>query len=71
VVSSVLLIVVCTLVSEPVVEPRLGAYRGEVPAESGGDVSPEETRGLRLALFLSGEPLRDQQTGAIVGNTPS
>jgi aminobenzoyl-glutamate transport protein len=83
VVSSLVLIVVCAVVTERVVEPRLGAYRGEVPAESGG-VSPEEARGLRLALyalvasvlvivlltFPSGAPLRDPDTGAIVGNSP-
>ena len=83
-VSSLVLIVVCTLVSERIVEPRLGAYRGEIPAESGGGVTAEEARGLRLALyalvvsvvvislltFPPGAPLRDPQTGAIVGNSP-
>jgi aminobenzoyl-glutamate transport protein len=84
VVSSLVLIVVCTLVTERVVEPRLGEYRGEVPAESSEDVSPEEARGLRFALyalvasfiaialltFPAAAPLRDPQTGSIVGNTP-
>ena len=51
VVSSPVLIVVCTLVSERVVEPRLDAYRGEVPADSGGGVTAEEARELRLALY--------------------
>jgi aminobenzoyl-glutamate transport protein len=84
VVSSLVLIVVCTLVTERVVEPRLGEYRGEVPAESSEDVSPEEAKGLRFALyalvatviaialltFPAAAPLRDPQTGSIVGNTP-
>jgi aminobenzoyl-glutamate transport protein len=76
--------VVCTLITERVVEPRLGTYRGEIPAESGQDVSAEEARGLRLALyalvasvvlialltFPPGAPLRNPETGAIVGNSP-
>jgi aminobenzoyl-glutamate transport protein len=83
-VSSLVLIVVCTLVSERVVEPRLGAYRGEIPAESGGGVTAEEARGLRLALYAliasvaaiilltlpAGAPLRNQQTGALLGASP-
>jgi p-aminobenzoyl-glutamate transporter AbgT len=51
IVSSLVLIVVCTVITERVVEPRLGAYRGEMPADSGQDVSAEEARGLRLALY--------------------
>jgi aminobenzoyl-glutamate transport protein len=84
VVSSLVLIVVCAVVTERVVEPRLGEYRGEVPAESGEGVSPAESRGLRFALyalvasivviglltFPSGAPLRNPDTGAIVGNSP-
>jgi aminobenzoyl-glutamate transport protein len=83
-VSSLVLIVVCTLVTERFVEPRLGAYRGEIAAQSGQDISPEEARGLRLALyalvvsilvialltFPAGAPLRNPETGAIVGNSP-
>jgi len=84
IVSSLVLIIVCAVVTERVVEPRLGKYRGEIPAESGDGVAPEEARGLRLALyalvgsvavialltFPSGAPLRDPDTGAIVGNSP-
>src|SRR5208337_5127984 len=51
VVSSLALIVVCTLVTDRVVEPRLGEYRGEIAAESSDEVSPEEARGLRFALY--------------------
>jgi len=83
VVSSLVLIVVCTLVTERVVEPRLGEYRGEAAAGSGDEVSPDEARGLRLALyalaasivialltFPTAAPLRDPRTGSIVGDTP-
>jgi aminobenzoyl-glutamate transport protein len=84
VVSSLVLIVVCTLVTDRLVEPRLGEYRGEVPAESGNELSPEEARGLRFALyalvasiivialwtFPAGAPLREPQTGAIMGDSP-
>ena len=84
VVSSLVLIVVCSLITERVVEPRLGEYRGEVPAEATEDVSPEDARGLRFALyalvgsiivialltFPAAAPLRDPQTGAIIGNSP-
>ena len=84
VVSSLVLIVVCSLITEHVVEPRLGEYRGEGPAEASKDVSPEEARGLRFALyalvgsivvialltFPAAAPLRNSQTGAIIGNSP-
>jgi aminobenzoyl-glutamate transport protein len=84
IVSSLVLIVVCTLVTERIVEPRLGEYRGEAPAESNNELSPEEARGLKFALyalvasvvvialwtFPAGAPLRDPQTGAIMGDSP-
>jgi len=84
VVSSVVLIIVCAVVTERIVEPRLGEYRGEIPAESGEGVSPAESRGLRFALyalvasivviglltFPSEAPLRNPDTGAVVGDSP-
>ena len=84
-VSVAVLTLVISLITERVVEPRLGAYK---PSEAGGEpeagVSPEEARGLRFAgLALAcvlvvfglltlppGAPLRDQVTGAVIGNTP-
>ena len=83
-VSSLVLIVVCALITERVVEPRLGEYHGEIPTENSEGISPAESRGLRFALyalvasigvivlltFPSGAPLRNQETGAIVGNSP-
>jgi aminobenzoyl-glutamate transport protein len=82
--SSMLLIGVITVVTEWVVEPRLGKYPGESPAENGRGVSPEEARGLWFALFAlagvlavvalltlpPGAPLRDPETGAVIGNSP-
>jgi aminobenzoyl-glutamate transport protein len=83
VVSSLMLIVVISLVSERVVEPRLGGYRGDAQVE-GAEVSQDEAKGLRFALyaliasiaviglltFPAGAPLRNPQTGAIIGNSP-
>jgi aminobenzoyl-glutamate transport protein len=54
VVSSLVLMVVCSLVTERVVEPRLGEYRGEVPAEGSDDVSPEEARGAEVRALRAG-----------------
>jgi aminobenzoyl-glutamate transport protein len=84
VVSSLWLIVVCTLVTDWLVEPRLGPYQGEPPAERGKGLAPEETRGLRFALVAllvvltvlallalpPGAPLRNPETGALIGNSP-
>jgi len=84
VVSSLVLIVVCSLVTERVVEPRLGEYRGEAPADNSGEISADEARGLRFALyalvaivivialltFPAAAPLRDPKTGAIMGDSP-
>jgi aminobenzoyl-glutamate transport protein len=82
--SSLLLIVVCTLVTNWIVEPRLGSYRGEAVVEQGQSVSRDEARGLRFALIAamvvgiglamltlpSGAPLRNPSTGALIGDSP-
>ncbi len=82
--SVLLLTVVVTLITERIIEPRLGVYEGEEAAEPGGDISAAESRGLRyttyallgtLVLFAlltlpPGAPLRNPDTGAIVGNSP-
>ena len=83
--SSLVLIVVCALVTEWVVEPRLGEYRGELRRRKGGkDVSRRRREACRFALyaliasivvialltFPATAPLRDPQTGAIIGNSP-
>jgi aminobenzoyl-glutamate transport protein len=82
--SSLLLIVVCTLITSTIIEPRLGQYPGDSPAEGGASLSAEESRGLRFALgalvgcvlvlaFLTvppGAALRNPVTGALLGNSP-
>jgi aminobenzoyl-glutamate transport protein len=71
-------------VSSKFVEPRLGPYQGDKPPEQGKGLSIEETRGLRFALMAligfvlvlaalavpPGAPLRNPETGAILGNSP-
>jgi aminobenzoyl-glutamate transport protein len=50
--ASVFLVTITgTLVTERVVEPRLGAYTGDVVAEPALPLSPAERRGLRWALL--------------------
>ena len=82
--SVVMLTILIALITEKIVEPRLGEYRGDytVPGES--SLSVEEYRGLRFALFgligvivfialmtlPPGAPLRNPETGAIIGNSP-
>jgi aminobenzoyl-glutamate transport protein len=82
--SSLLLIVVCTLITAWLVEPRLGAYGGHSPGEAGESMSAEEARGLLFALlafvavmavisFLSfppDAPLRNPETKSLIGNSP-
>jgi aminobenzoyl-glutamate transport protein len=86
IVSSLVLCVVCTVITKKFVEPRLGAYHGEVPGGTGEGVSgsEEESRGLAYALYAllgvvvvlslltlpPGAPLRHPATGAIVGSSP-
>ena len=80
--SSLVLIVVCTVLTERVVEPRLGEYRGEMPIESGeacvrrGDEGTEvcslcASRRVsllsRVLTFPPAAPLRNPETGSIVG----
>ncbi len=82
--SVVLLTIVVAVVTEKVVEPRLGPW-GEVDEEvENAKLAPEERRGLKFATFAligvaiflalltvpSGAPLRDPVTGDLVGNSP-
>ena len=82
--SVVILTVLIALVTERVVEPRLGVYHGEGEDAEGGTLSAEESRGLRLALFSllgviafvllltlpPGAPLRNPVDGSILGASP-
>lgn len=82
--SVLFLTVIIALVTERIVEPRLGKFGGDRPREESAALSREEKRGLLyagiafagvLGAFLlltlpSGAPLRDPDTGALIGNTP-
>jgi aminobenzoyl-glutamate transport protein len=82
--SSVLLIVVCTVVTDWLVEPRLGKYGGDSPAEESPGMSAEESRGLLFALVAlvgvvvvlslltlpAGAPLRNPETKSLIQNSP-
>ncbi len=82
--SVALLTILISVITERVIEPRLGPYTGDyqVPGETG--LSEDEYRGLRYALFgllgviaflalltlPPGAPLRNPETGAIIGASP-
>jgi aminobenzoyl-glutamate transport protein len=82
--SVVMLTILIALITEKIVEPRLGEYRGDYTLEGGSALSVDEYRGLRFALFgligvfvfialmtlPLGAPLRNPETGAIIGNSP-
>ena len=81
--SVVVMTIVVALITDKIVEPHLGKYTGDEVAES-AEMSAEETRGLRFAFwgligviaFLAlltapeGSPLRNPETGSIIGNSP-
>jgi aminobenzoyl-glutamate transport protein len=81
--SVILMTFVVALITDRLVEPRLGTYEGDYPVES-AEMSVEESRGLRFALWgliavlvfvgllvvPPGAPLRHPETGAIVGDSP-
>jgi aminobenzoyl-glutamate transport protein len=91
-VFTLIMAIAVTLITERMIEPRLGAYHPEPADTADGAAAPAEAavdpaaegRGLRFALygFLAGlalvllvtlppgAPLRDPQTGNIIGNTP-
>jgi aminobenzoyl-glutamate transport protein len=82
--SSVLLIAVCTAVTDWFVEPRLGKYRGEAPVGDSKRLTVEESRGLRWALVAlvgvgavlalltlpAHAPLRNPESQALIGDSP-
>lgn len=91
IVSVFLLCVVATVITERIIEPRLGSWTPEEAAEEDESTVTDpsideaaEAKGLRYALFgflailaivilataPPGAPLRDPDTGDIIGNTP-
>jgi aminobenzoyl-glutamate transport protein len=78
------LTLVVAFITERLIEPRLGAYKGEKPVDGGGDLSPAESRGLLFAFFgvvavlavfalltlPANAPLRNPDTGELIGNSP-
>jgi aminobenzoyl-glutamate transport protein len=85
--SVVLMTVVCGLITDKIMEPRLGAYHPpkEIQEEEGEAADTRlESRGLKftawavlatLVVFAllslpSGAPLRNAETGALIGDSP-
>lgn len=82
--SVVMLTFIVALITERVIEPRLGEYKGEKADEESGALSADESRGLRyaglgfLAVLIvfgllsipEGAPLRNPDTGELIGNSP-
>jgi aminobenzoyl-glutamate transport protein len=82
--SVLLLTVVVSVISDRLIEPRLGPYTGEEAAAGGTGVTAEEARGLKYAAWgllgvlvffgllwlLPGAPLRNAETGALIDNSP-
>ena len=84
IVSVIVLTLVIALISNRVVEPRLGVWRGAMATEGDNELSAQERRGLKFAFWglmlvvlsftlltaPTGAPLRNPQTGAIIGDSP-
>lgn len=84
--SSLLMGVICTFITERMVEPRLGPYTGGVPVEATVGLTGSEQQGLRNAgraflgfvvvlALLTAPPapwgiLRNQETGGIMAGSP-
>ena len=82
--SVVLLTVVVSLISDKVIEPRLGPYTGPGHVEETAGVTSEESKGLKyagwallavLAFFAllvlpPGAPLRNPLTGSAIADSP-
>ncbi len=82
--SVLVLMVVVVLINNRIIEPRLGKYTGDYKVEGENVLSADEYRGLKMAaigLVLalafvglltlpSGAPLRNAETGSIIGNSP-
>ncbi|HWL10781.1 MAG TPA: AbgT family transporter, partial [Planctomicrobium sp.] len=47
--SVIFLTFIVALITERIIEPRLGKYQGEKPAETGNGITADESRGLKFA----------------------
>jgi aminobenzoyl-glutamate transport protein len=79
-----MLTLLIALITERVIEPRLGPYTGDYQVPGENVLSEAEYKGLRYAgygllgvlafvgllLLPPGAPLRNPDTGAIIGNSP-
>jgi aminobenzoyl-glutamate transport protein len=84
IVSVLVLTLLIGLVTERIIEPRLGKYQGDSSGDAGGAITPDEARGLRFAAFAmvaviggfalltlpAGAPLRNPDTGELIGQSP-
>ncbi|WP_290690361.1 AbgT family transporter [Haematobacter sp. UBA3484] len=86
IVSSIVMAIICTIITEKYVEPRLGPYTGGVPVEVHDGLTDAEQRGLKAAgrtllivvliiAALTVPPipwgiLRNQDTGGIMSGSP-
>jgi aminobenzoyl-glutamate transport protein len=84
--SVIFLTVIIALITDRIISPRLGKYQPEkgLEAEQSGKLSQEESRGLNYALYgliglvavfclltlPPGAPLRNPDTGVLIGNSP-
>lgn len=90
--SVVVLTGLIAFITDRTIEPRLGPYKaqsdgtknGDQPAEGSGELSADESRGLRYSLYAligtivvfallaipPGAPLRNPVTGDLIGNSP-
>jgi aminobenzoyl-glutamate transport protein len=68
IVSSILMGIICTVLTERFVEPRLGPYTGGVPVEAATGLSGSEQ--LLTAPPLPWGILRNQETGGIMAGSP-
>jgi aminobenzoyl-glutamate transport protein len=82
--SVILLTIAITVITERVIEPRLGPYIGDYQAGDDSTLSADERRGLRFTLWAligvvgfmllmtlpEGAPLREPASGELIGNTP-
>jgi len=82
--SVLVLTFVIAFITERIIEPRLGEYKGEKPAEGGATLTSAESRGLMFAFIgllvvlgafalltlPSNAPLRNPETGELIGNSP-